>query len=153
MKNECLWGVNIEFKISMRKVKSLLKQTTPLQICSAPFLNSPESTFLFAAERKRFSKRLRRVRCFGWLDAFDDFFVLLFPLKIFFHPYSNFLYFFIRNFFKEQNPSPHNLKKGSNSIINYSTGKLLKREKKFPSAKLGIYRFLKLRELLNTNIT
>ena len=26
----------------MRKVKSLLKQTTPLQICSAPFLNSPE---------------------------------------------------------------------------------------------------------------
>ena len=38
MKNECLWGVNIEFKISMRKVKSLLKQTTPLQICSAPFV-------------------------------------------------------------------------------------------------------------------
>ena len=26
----------------MRKVKSLLKQTTPLQICFAPFLNSPE---------------------------------------------------------------------------------------------------------------
>ena len=26
----------------MRKVKSLLKQTTPLQICSAPFLLSPE---------------------------------------------------------------------------------------------------------------
>ena len=42
MKNECLWGVDIEFKILMRKVKSLLKQTTPLQICSAPFLNSPE---------------------------------------------------------------------------------------------------------------
>ena len=42
MKNECLWGVDIEFKILMRKVKSLLKRTTPLQICSAPFLNSPE---------------------------------------------------------------------------------------------------------------
>ena len=42
MKNECLWGVDIEFKILMRKAKSLLKQTTPLQICSAPFLNSPE---------------------------------------------------------------------------------------------------------------
>ena len=27
----------------MRKVKSLLKQTTTDQICSAPFLNSPES--------------------------------------------------------------------------------------------------------------
>ena len=26
----------------MRKVKSLLKQTSPLQICSASFLNSPE---------------------------------------------------------------------------------------------------------------
>ena len=26
----------------MRKVKSPLKHTTPLQICSAPFLNSPE---------------------------------------------------------------------------------------------------------------
>ena len=37
-----LMGVDIEFKILMRKVKSLLKQTTPLQICSAPFLNSPE---------------------------------------------------------------------------------------------------------------
>ena len=42
MKNECLWGVDIEFKILMRKVKSLLIQTTPLQICSAPFLNSLE---------------------------------------------------------------------------------------------------------------
>ena len=42
MKNECLWEVDIEFKILMRKVKSLLKQTTPLEICSAPFLNSPE---------------------------------------------------------------------------------------------------------------
>ena len=42
MKNECLWEVDIEFKILMRKVKSSLKQTTPLQICSAPFLNSPE---------------------------------------------------------------------------------------------------------------
>ena len=42
MKNECLWGVDIELKILMRKVKSLLKQTTPLQICSASFLNSPE---------------------------------------------------------------------------------------------------------------
>ena len=42
MKNECLWRVDIEFKILMRRVKSLLKQTTPLQICSAPFLNSPE---------------------------------------------------------------------------------------------------------------
>ena len=40
--NECLWGVDTEFKILMRKVKSPLKQTTPLQICSAPFLNSPE---------------------------------------------------------------------------------------------------------------
>ena len=39
MKNECLWEVDIEFKILMRKVKSLLKRTTPLQICSAP---SPE---------------------------------------------------------------------------------------------------------------
>ena len=45
MKNECLWGVDIEFKILMRKAKSLLKQTTPLQICSAPFLNSPEYNF------------------------------------------------------------------------------------------------------------
>ena len=26
MKNECLWGVDVEFKILMRKVKSLLKQ-------------------------------------------------------------------------------------------------------------------------------
>ena len=42
MKNECSWEVDIEFKILMRKVKSPLKQTTPLQICSAPFLNSPE---------------------------------------------------------------------------------------------------------------
>ena len=42
MKNECLWEVDIEFNILMRKVKSLLKQTTPLEICSAPFLNSPE---------------------------------------------------------------------------------------------------------------
>ena len=42
MKNKCLWGVDIEFKMFMRKVKSLLKQTTPLQICTAPFLNSPE---------------------------------------------------------------------------------------------------------------
>ena len=30
----------------MRKVKSLLKQTTPLQICSAQFLNSPEKKSL-----------------------------------------------------------------------------------------------------------
>ena len=45
MKNECLWRVDIELKILMRKVKSLLKQTTPLQICSAPFLNSPEICF------------------------------------------------------------------------------------------------------------
>ena len=29
MKNEHLWGVDIEFKILMRKVKSPLKQTTP----------------------------------------------------------------------------------------------------------------------------
>ena len=43
MKNECLWGVDIEFKILMRKVKSPLKQATPLQICSVPFLNSPET--------------------------------------------------------------------------------------------------------------
>ena len=42
MKNECLWGVDIEFKILMRKVKSPLNQTNPLRICSAPFLNSPE---------------------------------------------------------------------------------------------------------------
>ena len=44
MKIECLRGVDIEFKILMRKVKSLLKQTTPLQICSAPFVNSPEQS-------------------------------------------------------------------------------------------------------------
>ena len=43
MKNECLWGVDIEFRILMPKLKSPLKQTIPLQICSAPFLNSPES--------------------------------------------------------------------------------------------------------------
>ena len=48
MKNECLWGVDIEFKILMRKVKSPLKQTTPLQICSAPFLNSPETELTIA---------------------------------------------------------------------------------------------------------
>ena len=42
MKNESLWEIYVKFKIFMRKVKSLLKQTTPLQICSAPFLNSPE---------------------------------------------------------------------------------------------------------------
>ena len=35
-------GVDIKLKILMRKVKSLLKETTPFQICSAPFLNSPE---------------------------------------------------------------------------------------------------------------
>ena len=50
MKNECLWGVDIEFKILMRKVKSPLKQTTPLQICCAPFLNTPEK---MAAETRR----------------------------------------------------------------------------------------------------
>ena len=44
MKIECLRGVDIEFKILMRKVKSLLKQTTPLQICSAPFVNSREQS-------------------------------------------------------------------------------------------------------------
>ena len=44
MKNECSSGVDIEFKILMRKAKSLLKQTTPLQICSAPFFNSPEQS-------------------------------------------------------------------------------------------------------------
>ena len=32
MKNGCLWEVDIGFKILMRKVKSPLKQTTPLQI-------------------------------------------------------------------------------------------------------------------------
>ena len=42
MKNESLWEIYVKFKIFMRKVKSLLKQITPLQICSAPFLNSPE---------------------------------------------------------------------------------------------------------------
>ena len=41
-KNECLLVVDIKFKIFMRRVKSLLKQSNPLQICSAPFLNSPE---------------------------------------------------------------------------------------------------------------
>ena len=30
-KNECLWAVHIKFKILMRKVKSLLKQTTPFK--------------------------------------------------------------------------------------------------------------------------
>ena len=39
MKNECLWGVDIEFKMFMQKVKSVLKQTTPLQICTAPFIH------------------------------------------------------------------------------------------------------------------
>ena len=47
MKNECFWGVDIEFKILMRKAKSLLKQTTPLQICSAPLLNSPEYAYIY----------------------------------------------------------------------------------------------------------
>ena len=61
---------------------------------------------------------------------------------------------YIKNFFKGQNHSPHNLRKnGTNSKINRSTGKLLERDKKFPSAKLNIYWFLKLRELLNTNVT
>ena len=41
MKNESFWGVDIKFTIRMRKVKSLLKQTTPFQICTNPFLNSP----------------------------------------------------------------------------------------------------------------
>ena len=41
MKNESFWGVDIKFTIRMRKVKSLLKQTTPLQVCTAPFLHSP----------------------------------------------------------------------------------------------------------------
>ena len=62
MKNECLWGVDIEFKMSMRKVKSLLKQTTPLQICIAPFLNSPEYFFEF---------RGRNQVCFGIAYNFD----------------------------------------------------------------------------------
>ena len=31
MKNESLWGVDNKFTICMQKVKSLLKQTTPLQ--------------------------------------------------------------------------------------------------------------------------
>ena len=43
MKNESLWGVDNKFTICMQKVKSLLKQATPLQICSAPFLNSQEA--------------------------------------------------------------------------------------------------------------
>ena len=50
MKNECLLGVDIEFKILMRKAKSVLKQTTPLQICSASFLNSPEIEALTDSE-------------------------------------------------------------------------------------------------------
>ena len=43
MKNESLWGVDNKFTICMQSIKSLLKQTTPLQICSAPFLNSQEA--------------------------------------------------------------------------------------------------------------
>ena len=53
MKNECSWEVDIEFKILMRKVKSPLKQTTPLQICSAPFLNSPEQLIVISRREWR----------------------------------------------------------------------------------------------------
>ena len=58
MKNECLWGVDIEFKILMRKVKSLLKQTTPLQICSTPFLNSPEHVEASQPDKKKKKKHV-----------------------------------------------------------------------------------------------
>ena len=55
---------------------------------------------------------------------------------------------------KDKTTHPINSEKnGTNSKINRTTGKLLERDKKFSSAKLNIYWFLKLRELLNTNIT
>ena len=46
-----LRGVDIKLKILMRKVKSLLKETTPFQICSAPFLNRSEICFKIGAEK------------------------------------------------------------------------------------------------------
>ena len=48
----------------MRKVKSLLKQTTPLQIGSAPFLNSPENshTFFLYEEHERAVESSQRVK-------------------------------------------------------------------------------------------
>ena len=60
MKNKCLLGVDIEFKILMRKVKSPLKQTTPLQICSAPFLNSQEKIFDFKSRDSTFYKAIEK---------------------------------------------------------------------------------------------
>ena len=63
MKNGCLWEVNIGFKILKRKVKSPLKQTTPLKICSAPFLNSPElqySRFFMSKSVKKSVKAWRK---------------------------------------------------------------------------------------------
>ena len=82
MKNECLWEVDIEFKILMQKVKSPLKQTTPLQICSAPFLNSPEAqgtlsySFLFYLVRRYHvflcnekSNRLVKLGMFSYLHC------------------------------------------------------------------------------------
>ena len=58
MNNQCLWEVDIEFKILMQKVKSLLKQTTPLQICSPPFLNSPEIKSMYIGLYKTPNKAL-----------------------------------------------------------------------------------------------
>ena len=46
MKNECLWVVDIEFKILMRKGKSLLKQTTPSKFAKPHSLIHRRSSFL-----------------------------------------------------------------------------------------------------------
>ena len=52
MKIECLWGVVIKFKIFMRKVKSPLKQTNPLQICGAHSLIHRSVLLLFSIALK-----------------------------------------------------------------------------------------------------
>ena len=68
MKNESFWGVDIKFTIRMRKVKSLLKQITPFQICTAPFLNSPEHLYWC----RPMSKRIRANISFNSLQTLSS---------------------------------------------------------------------------------
>ena len=68
MKNESFWGVDIKSTIRMRKVKSLLKQTTPFQICTNPFLNSPEYLYWF----RRMSKWIRANISFNSLQTWSS---------------------------------------------------------------------------------
>ena len=52
----------------MRKVKSLLKETTPFQICSAQFLKSPEFHygFRYAAHLKKLCMPHEKSSKYAW---------------------------------------------------------------------------------------